>query len=155
MRYDVGMEHIAGRIAEIARNIEIVDADPVTRHGFTQVPNFILTNAALSVGAKLAYAMLLKYAWDDNGCYPGQVTLAADMGSGESSVRRYLDELESLRVPGNRAARARKDQLLSPSSHGKGEAGRKGWQVLTGQNGRSRPAIVADQERPILAGHSI
>jgi hypothetical protein len=89
------MDHIAGRIAEIARNIEIVGADPVTRHGFTQVPNFVLTKQGLSVGAKLAYAMLLKYAWGDNACFPGQTKLAGDMGSGERSVRRYLEELES------------------------------------------------------------
>ena len=84
------------QIGEIlrARNIELVGADPVTRHGFTQVPNFILTKADLSVGAKLAYAMLLKYAWGDDACFPGQATLATDMGSGERSVRRYLDELE-------------------------------------------------------------
>ena len=76
------------------RNIEIVGADPVTRQGFTQVPNFILTKSDISVGAKLAYAMLLKYAWGDEACFPGQTKLAVDMGSGERSVRRYLDELE-------------------------------------------------------------
>lgn len=90
------MEHIASRIAEIARNIEIVGADPVTRHGFTQVPNFILTKKELSVGAKLAYAMLLKYAWADNACFPGQLKLAEDMGAGERSVRTYLKELETV-----------------------------------------------------------
>jgi hypothetical protein len=57
------MEHIAGNIANIERNIEIVGADPATLHGFTQVPNFILTSTEISVGAKLGYAMLLKYAW--------------------------------------------------------------------------------------------
>ena len=88
------MEQIANRIAEIARNIEIVGADPVTLHGFTQVPNFILTSADISVGAKLGYAMLLKYAWGDSACFPGQTKLAEDMGSGERSVRRYLEELE-------------------------------------------------------------
>jgi hypothetical protein len=76
------------------RNIEIIGADPVTRHGFTQVPNFILTKSDISVGAKLAYAMLLKYAWDNDACFPGQTKLALDMGSGERSVRRYLEELE-------------------------------------------------------------
>ncbi len=50
------MDHIVGRLGEIARNIEIVGADPVTRHGFTQVPNVILADNRLSVGAKLAYA---------------------------------------------------------------------------------------------------
>ena len=80
------------------RNIEIVGADLATRHGFTQVPNFILTNAEISVGAKLAYAMLLKYAWGDDACFPGQTKLAVDMGSGERSVRRYLEELETARL---------------------------------------------------------
>ena len=89
------MEHIAHRIAGIARNIEIVGADPVTLHGFTQVPNFILTKKELSVGAKLAYAMLLKYAWADDACFPGQVKLAEDMGAGERSIRTYLKELET------------------------------------------------------------
>jgi hypothetical protein len=84
--------HIGDILRE--RNIEIVGADPVTRHGFTQVPNFILTKKDLSVGAKLAYAMLLKYAWDDEACFPGQLRLAEDMGSGERSIRRYLEELE-------------------------------------------------------------
>jgi Helix-turn-helix domain len=88
------MEPINGRLKEIARNIEIIGADPVTLHGFTQVPNFILTNKELSVGAKLAYAMLLKYAWADDACFPGQQKLADDMGSGERSVRTYLKELE-------------------------------------------------------------
>ncbi len=77
------------------RNIEIIGADLATRHGFTQVPNFILTNEDISVGAKLAYAMLLKYAWSSDACYPGQVKLAEDMGATDRSVRTYLKELES------------------------------------------------------------
>lgn len=89
------MDQIAGNIANIARNIEIVGADPVTLHGFTMVPNVILTKKELSVGAKLAYAMLLKYAWADKGCFPGQLRLAEDMGAGERSIRTYLKELET------------------------------------------------------------
>jgi Helix-turn-helix domain len=92
------MEYAQGRpIGDILkeRNIEIIGADPVTRHGFTQVPNFILTKKEISVGAKLAYAMLLKYAWDNDACFPGQVKLAEDMGAGERSVRTYLKELEA------------------------------------------------------------
>ena len=88
------MEQIGKRLNQIARNIEIVGADPATLHGFTQVPNFILTKPDISVGAKLTYAMLLKYAWQNDACFPGQVKLAQDMGAGERSVRRYLEELE-------------------------------------------------------------
>lgn len=93
-RYNFDMDHIGSRLSDIARNIEIVGADPVTRHGFTQVPNFILTKKELSVGAKLAYAMLLKYAWADDACFPGQLKLGEDMGASERSIRSYLKELE-------------------------------------------------------------
>ena len=88
------MDHIRAHLETVKRNIEIVGADPATRYGFTQVPNFVLTNKDLSVGSKLAYAMLLKYAWTDDACFPGQQKLAEDMGSGERSVRTYLKELE-------------------------------------------------------------
>jgi hypothetical protein len=89
--------HPARPIGDIIkeRNIEIVGADLATRHGFTQVPNFILTNSNISVGAKLAYAMLLKYAWNNDACFPGQVKLADDMGATDRSVRTYLKELET------------------------------------------------------------
>ena len=88
------MDHIADRVRQTARNIEIVGADPVTLHGFTQVPNVILTNKDLSVGAKLAYAMLLHYAWQNNFCFPGQERLATDIGAGKRSVIRFMAELE-------------------------------------------------------------
>lgn len=84
--------HIADILKE--RNIEIIGADPITRHGFTQVPNFVLTKNDISVGAKLAYAMLLKYAWDNDACFPGQVRLGEDMGATDRSIRTYLKELE-------------------------------------------------------------
>jgi hypothetical protein len=95
------MEYQSGRhVGDIlqARNIEIVGADLATRHCFTQVPNSILTKSDIALGAKLAYAMLLKYAWGDDACFPGQTKLAQDMGSGERSVRRYLEELEKVQL---------------------------------------------------------
>src|SRR6266849_5233462 len=84
------------RFQEVERNIEIIGSDLVSLHGFTQVPNFILTNKDLSVGAKLYYAMLLKYAREKDYCFPGQQTLAIDMGSSERSVRTYQKELEDV-----------------------------------------------------------
>ncbi len=88
------MEHIAPQLAHAKKNIEIVGADKITQHGFTQVPNFILTEAKLSVGAKMAYAMLLRYAWQNDYCFPGQERLAGDMGAGKRSVIRFMAELE-------------------------------------------------------------
>ncbi len=92
------MEHISAQLEKTKRNIEIVGADLITRHGFTQVPNFILTNKHLSVGAKLLYAMILKYDWTNEGCFPGQQQLADDMGAGERSIRTYQKELEKAEV---------------------------------------------------------
>ena len=86
------MQSIADIVKD--RNIRIIGADPATAGGFTQVPNFILTSSKIRVGAKLVYAMLLKYAWANDSCFPGQQTLASDMGAGERTVRTYLKELE-------------------------------------------------------------
>src|ERR1700680_790965 len=80
--------------AIIERNIILKGADVLSEKGFTQVPNHILDNSKLSPGAKLTYAMLLKYAWQHDYCFPGQETLAKDMGVSDRSVRTYLQELE-------------------------------------------------------------
>jgi len=54
----------------------------------------MLKSIDLSPGAKLTYAMLLSYAWQNEFCFPGQETLAKDMGCGLRSVTRYIKELE-------------------------------------------------------------
>lgn len=88
------MEHIAGNLARIEHTIELVGADPVTRGGFTQVPIVVLKADTISPGAKLAYAMLLHYAWANDYCFPGQERLSQDMGAGKRSVIRFMAELE-------------------------------------------------------------
>ena len=54
------------------KTIELEGADLLSGKGFTQVPNHLLKDPNLSPGAKLAYAMLLSYAWHNDFCYPGQ-----------------------------------------------------------------------------------
>lgn len=76
------------------KNIILKGADVLSAHGFTQVPNHVLKSEKLSPGAKLAYAMLLSYAWQNDYCFPGQERLAKDMGSGLRSVVRFIQELE-------------------------------------------------------------
>ncbi len=78
------------------RNIIIQGGDIISSGGgFTQVPNFILVSKKVSVGAKLTYAMLLKYAWQKDFCYPGQERLADDIGVTKRSVVTFMKELES------------------------------------------------------------
>ena len=80
------------------RNLRLNGADIATQRGWTGVPNFILESKEISVGAKLVYAMLLKYAREMDECFPGQDRLAKDMGNGERSVRRWLHELEQVNL---------------------------------------------------------
>ena len=77
------------------RNIVLKGADAATAKGFTQVPNFLLKSNKLSAGDKLAFAMLLSYAWQNDYCYPGQKRLAEDMGLHETNVRKHLKALEA------------------------------------------------------------
>ncbi len=79
--------------AIIERNIELVSSDPIVRGGFTQVPNFILKDSTLSLGAKVTYAMFLNYIWNNDFCFPGQDRLAADMGLTQGRVSQFIKEL--------------------------------------------------------------
>ncbi len=81
--------------AIIERNIELATTDPVARGGFTQVPNFILENSALSLGAKVTYALFLHFAWHKDSVFPGQDRLAAHMGMSTSRANEYIKELEA------------------------------------------------------------
>lgn len=110
---------------------EIVIEDETLQKGFTSIPNFILKHKTLTPGAKLTYVMLLSYAWEKDNCYPGQTTLAADLGGGERSVRRYLTELQQ-------------HGLLIVKRRGLGKTNI--YYLPKWANGR--PAKLADQDRP-------
>jgi biotin operon repressor len=76
------------------KNLKLDTLNPVLQGGFTQVPNFILKDAGLSLGAKVTYAMFLSYAWHNDSCFPGQDRLAEDMGMSRSRVTEFVGELE-------------------------------------------------------------
>ena len=88
------MESVATILKE--KNIRLDTFDPVALHGFTQVPNFILKDPKIPVGAKVAYAMLLSYAWHNDFCFPGQDRLAQDMGMSRSRVTEFVGHLQRL-----------------------------------------------------------
>ena len=136
------MERREGQLTAIGaildRNIILNGADVLTAKGFTQVPNHVLVSARLSPGSKLAYAMLLKYAWQNDRCFPGQERLAKDMGVTDRSVRTYLQELERQRFITIKQRGLGKPNLyelnLSASA-----ADRKKFPVRTGKKQTSRP----------------
>ena len=92
MKFTPGAQHIGELLRD--KNIVLKGGDALSQRGFTQVPNHVLRSAMISPGAKLAYAMLLSYAWQNDFCFPGQDRLAKDMGAGARSVVRYIQELE-------------------------------------------------------------
>lgn len=71
----------------------IVVENEMLRAGFAAVPYMVLRDARLSIGARLAYAVLLMYAWQQGSCFPGQGRMAADMGVSDRHLRRFLIEL--------------------------------------------------------------
>jgi hypothetical protein len=81
-------------LGEVIKRHTIVVLNQQLKHGFTQLPNYVLKDKSLSFGARLAYAVLLSYAWQEDSCFPGQMRMAADLGSTERSVRRFLTELK-------------------------------------------------------------
>jgi len=89
------VEHIAKQLEHADRNMRLNTTDPVALHGFTQVPNFILRDPNLSIGAKTIYSLLLSYAWHNDLCFPGQDRLAKNVGMGLASVNRFVKELEA------------------------------------------------------------
>jgi AraC-like DNA-binding protein len=74
---------------------QIVIENEMLRAGFAAMPYMVLRDTRLSVGARLAYAVLLMYAWQEGACFPGQERMAADMGVSSRHLRRYLQELEN------------------------------------------------------------
>jgi hypothetical protein len=83
-----------GELLEKYQNIVLKGFDPVSAHGFTQVPNCLLQAQNLSLNAKVVYSQLLHYAWTNNYCYPGQERMAGDIGSNKSTVNRAILELQ-------------------------------------------------------------
>src|SRR6266851_2065445 len=130
------MEWREGKVTSIAeildRNIVLKGADVLSAKGFTQVPNHVLVSNQLSPGAKLTYAMLLKYAWQNDFCFPGQERLAKDMGVTDRSVRTYLQELE-----GNKFVAIKQRGLGKPNLYelnlSASATGRKNFPVRTGR----------------------
>ena len=78
---------------EQSREPHVIIEDETLAAGFTQIPNGVLRRSDLQPGAKLTYMVLLSYAWQKNHAYPGQDSLARDMGVSERSVITYLKQL--------------------------------------------------------------
>jgi DNA-binding MarR family transcriptional regulator len=76
------------------QNILLATDNEVMRGGFIQLPNFILRDPNLSLGAKISYAMFLCYAWHNDFTYAGQDRLAEDIGMSRPRATVFVGELQ-------------------------------------------------------------
>lgn len=76
------------------RTVVLEDESLRSLQGFTQVPNVVLKHPKISFGAKVAFGVLLSYAWSDDFCFPAQDRLARDLNCSVRQVQRLLTELK-------------------------------------------------------------
>jgi len=76
----------------------LIIKDEALKGGFSQIPNIILRNPSLTGNEKCVYCLLLSYAWQDKECFPGQDTLATDMGISRVSINQLLHKLRKKRL---------------------------------------------------------
>ena len=75
----------------------IVVENEILRAGFAAFPYLVMRDKSLSVGARLTYAFLLMYAWQEGSCFTGQEKMANDMAISRAQLQRYLYELRNTR----------------------------------------------------------
>lgn len=83
------------RIGDIARKrVEhIVVENELLRAGFAAFPYLVMRDKSLSPGARLTYAFLLMYAWQEGSCFTKQAIMSETMGVSSRQLQRYLYEL--------------------------------------------------------------
>jgi hypothetical protein len=74
---------------------QIVVENEMLRAGFAALPYIVLKDTHLSLGARLSYAVLLMYAWQEGATFAGQLKMATDVGVSERQLRDYLQELQA------------------------------------------------------------
>lgn len=63
--------------------------------GFVQVRNKMIRDTSVSTTGRLLYTLLQSRSFSGNSPYPGQATLAKELGLSVRSVFNYLEELEN------------------------------------------------------------
>jgi len=85
------MEHVADIVRQ--RVDRVIIQNEILRSGFAAFPYLVMEDKKLSLGARMTYAFLLRYAWQEGSCFAGQKRMAHEMGVSERQLQRYLYEL--------------------------------------------------------------
>ena len=62
------------------------------------IPEALVRSKVVSVGAKMAWGRLARYAGQDGRCFPAVSNLALESGIGERQAQKYLAELEKAKL---------------------------------------------------------
>ena len=73
---------------------KIIIQNKMLQAGFAAFPYLVMKDKNLSIGARMTYAFLLMYAWQEGSCFAGQEQMAEAMGVSERQLRRYIVELK-------------------------------------------------------------
>jgi hypothetical protein len=85
------MEQIADVVKQ--RYDRVVFQNQMLNAGFAAFPYLVMKDKNLSIGARMTYAFLLMYGWQENRSFAGQEKMAGEMGVSERQLQRYLYEL--------------------------------------------------------------
>jgi hypothetical protein len=62
------------------------------------IPEALVRSKVVSVGAKMAWGRLARYAGQDGRCFPAVSNLALEIGIGQRQAQKYLAELEKAKL---------------------------------------------------------
>ena len=71
----------------------VVFENELMKGGFAAFPYRIMKEKDLSIGARLSYAFLLMYGWQEGSSHARQSKMANEMGVSSRQLQRYLYEL--------------------------------------------------------------
>lgn len=89
---------IAGDGQNDGTGAAVVHSNPISQAGFTMIPNVVVLDERLSLGAKMTYGYLKHLAWStkSDSVESALVTLCRDLAISENTARAYLRELSDL-----------------------------------------------------------
>jgi hypothetical protein len=85
-------------VGDIARKRvdRIIIENEMMRSGFAALPYLVMRDKSLSIGARLTYAFLLMYAWQEGSCFTSQARMGKTIGVSSRQLQRYLYELQEM-----------------------------------------------------------
>lgn len=79
--------HSIGQVAK-ERVERVIVENEMLRAGFAAFPYLVMRDKNLTIGARMTYAFLLMYAWQEGSCFTKQDNMAEAMGV---SARQLVD----------------------------------------------------------------